>query len=304
MLRARSVYRTVAAMIIGLVLKHAVAQAGPYPPAAGQPGSTAIAYNDAQFVSWATSVQELNRGPMNIANAGAGLASFGTASNALGPAGTETSAVVSLGDGGHITLGFPAPIFNGAGADFAVFENSFADNFLELAFVEVSSDGSNFFRFPAVSLTPTATQVGSFGSLDPTNLHNLAGNYRGGFGTPFDLQELAGTSPLLDVNNVRAVRILDVVGSVDPLYASHDSLGNIVNDPWPTAFASGGFDLDGVGVIHQLPEPSAWALFSIGLLAVIRLAPTVHDKSMVPEFIQSHWNCNPVDQECRLCSRK
>jgi hypothetical protein len=34
-------------------------------------------------------------------------------------------------------------------------------------------------------------------------------------------------------------------------YASCDSQGHQINDPWPTPFPTGGFDLDAVGVIHQ-----------------------------------------------------
>ncbi len=232
-----------------------LALAGPFAPQAGQPGSTAIAAADPRFVEWANSVVNLTRGPQNISNPNLGLASFGTPANALGPsdAATNSAGVVSLGDGGQITLSFPQPICDGVGPDFAVFENGFASGglaFLELGFVEVSSDGTNFFRFPATSDTQTATQVASFGLLDATNLNNLAGKYVAGFGTPFDLSELAGVSPLLDVNDVRYVRIVDVVGSIDPLYATHDSVGNIVNDPWPTPTASSGFDLDAIGVIN------------------------------------------------------
>jgi hypothetical protein len=248
-----------------------LALAGPFAPQAGQPGSTAIAASDPRFVEWANTVVSLTRGPQNISNSSLGLASFGTPANALGPsdAATNSAGVVSLGDGGQITLGFAQPIRDGAGPDFAVFENGFASGglaFLELGFVEVSSDGTNFFRFPATSDTQTTTQVASFGLLDATNLNNLAGKYVAGFGTPFDLSELAGVSSLLDVNDVRFVRIVDVVGSIDPLYATHDSVGNIVNDPWPTPTVSSGFDLDAVGVINAVPEPSGVTIAIAALL--------------------------------------
>ena len=81
-----------------------------------------------------------------------------------------SSGVVSLGDGGYGILTFDEPIDNGLGWDFAVFENSFSDDFLELAFVEVSSDGINFFRFPATSLTQDIVQVGGFGNIDANEL--------------------------------------------------------------------------------------------------------------------------------------
>jgi len=257
-----------------VVLSCAVVRSGPFAPQAGQPDSTAIAGNDPRFVEWASSVQSLVRGPQNIANPSLGLASFGTPGNALGPsdAATNFSGVVSLGDGGQITLGFDKPIRNGTGPDFAVFENGFASGslaFLELGFVEVSSDGTNFFRFDATSDTPTASQVASFGLLDATNLNNLAGKYIAGFGTPFDLEELAGRSPLLDVDDVRFVRIVDVVGSINPLYATNDSFGNIVNDPWPTASSSSGFDLDAVGAINVVPEPSGATLMAMPTLLVV-----------------------------------
>ncbi|MFN6048554.1 MAG: T9SS C-terminal target domain-containing protein, partial [Bacteroidota bacterium] len=62
---------------------------------------------------------------------------MGTAAGAEGPA--ASNGVVSLGDGGIATLTFDPPITNGDGFDFAVFENTFLDTFLELAFVEVST---------------------------------------------------------------------------------------------------------------------------------------------------------------------
>lgn len=240
------------------------AWAGPYAPAAGQLGSTAIANSSSSIVEWANGFQNLVRGPLDIANPGLGNASFGTGNEALGLADGNASHIVSLGDGGQITLSFAQPITNGPGIDLAVFENSFADTFLELAFVEVSSNGTDFARFPAVSLTQTATQVGSFGSLDPTNLDNLAGKYRAGFGTPFDLSQVVGLSANVDVDHIQFVRIVDVIGTINSALGSHDSLGNLVNDPYNTPFASGGFDLDGVAVLHAIPEPASAVLLAIG----------------------------------------
>ncbi|MFK7784271.1 MAG: T9SS type A sorting domain-containing protein, partial [Crocinitomicaceae bacterium] len=49
------------------------------------------------------------------------------------------------------------------------------------------------------------------------------------------------------------VKIIDVVGMISGNHVQTDSNGNPINDPYPTAFASGGFDLDAVGVIHQGP---------------------------------------------------
>lgn len=227
--------------------------AGPYSPAAGQPGSTAVSKDDAGLVGWATAYQDYLPG----ANVDA---VWKTPEKALGKAVGDSFDIVTLGDGGRITLSFSASIFNGPGADFAVFENSFSDTFLELGWVEVSSDGSNFFRFPGVSLTANA--VGGFGSVDPTNIDGFGGKYRQGFGTPFDLQDLS-LAQGLDLNNVGYVRIVDIVGDG----SVRDVLGNPVFDPYPTS-GSPGFDLDAVGVLHAVPEPQTWLLLACGLLVI------------------------------------
>jgi hypothetical protein len=223
-----------------------------FAPQAGLPGSTAISASSSQFVGWATQCQ-VARGFLNIANKPLGFASAGDSSLAVGP---SNGSVVSLGDSGVAIVTFAHPIYNGSGADFAVFENGFrnpADSqeaFLELAFVEVSSDGVNYFRFPATSNTQNNVQIpGSGEYMDARLINNLAGKYVSGYGTPFDLQELAGITGL-DVNNIIAIRLVDVVGSIGA-HASYDNTGRIINDPYPTDFPTGGFDLDAVGAIYQ-----------------------------------------------------
>ncbi len=252
--------------------------AGPYAPAADQPGSTAVHQDSSCFVDWAASYVSLVRGFADISNPSNGLATFGSASNALGKAVGDSFDVVSLGDGGSITLTFNWPIANGEGPDFAVFENGFSDTFLELAFVGVSSDGVHYERFPSVSLTQTNTQVSGFGTLDPTDIYNLAGKYRQGYGTPFDLETLKDR-PLLNVSNVTHVRLVDVVGSLDAAYATVDSQDRRVNDPWPTSFASSGFDLDAVGVMHALVYgvPTAW------LAAYTNAAQPTHEQAALAD---------------------
>ena len=56
---------------------------------------------------------------------------------------------------------------------------------------------------------------------------------------------------VLDLQNISHIKIIDVIGSLNPLYASLDTAGNFINDPWPTPFPSSGFDLESVGVIHS-----------------------------------------------------
>ena len=249
------------------------AQAGPYPPAAGQPGSTAIHMLDPRFTGWATGWSDYDPGE-NVDS------TWRTPARALGRAAGNESDVVSLGDGGSITLTFGGYLSNQPGPDFAVFENSFNDTFLELAWVEVSSDGSNFYRFDNQSKNGP---VGGFGSVDPTNITGYAGKYRQGYGTPFDLDPLYflnkyGTDLSgLDLDRVTHIRIVDIVGNGNYL----DTFGNSIFDPTfsvdPEYPSSAGFDLDAVGAINFTPTPvplpaSFWLLTSglIGLSVLRR----------------------------------
>ena len=214
---------------------------------AGSEGCQGIHCQDPAILGWATTCT-IERGRQNITTPGV-FATYGTENDGVGAATEATGDVVSLGDYGIAVLTFDIPIQNGDGYDFAVFENSLNDSFLEMAFVEVSSDGVNYFRFPAISNSDTTVQVDNGGSVDATLIHNLAGKYRAGWGTPFDLEELAGNDDL-DINNITHIRLVDVVGCVAPRYATRDSRGHIINDPYPTPFYSSGFDLDGVCVLN------------------------------------------------------
>lgn len=236
-----------------IILTAAQAQ---YAPQVGVSGSTAIHAGSPSFSGWATQCV-VQRGYIDIADPGQGLVSSGADANGAGMADMN---LVSLGDSGIATLTFASSIYNGPGADFAVFENGFVDPgdpdmaFLELAFVEVSSDGQNFHRFPPHSLTPLSPQIPMAGVfMDARLINNLAGKYVSMNGTPFDLQELSGIQGL-DIDHITHVRLVDVIGSISSLYGTQDSSGNLINDPYPTNIPTGGFDLDAVGVIHMNPS--------------------------------------------------
>ena len=217
-----------------------------FPGPVGTLGTTAMYKDSSAFVAWGIQCK-VTRGYQDKSNTSLGYATVGDSSMVTGKA---DGSIVSLGDGGIAVVTFSNPISNAAGYDFAVFENAFNDSFLELAFVEVSSDGINYFRFPPTSNLPTSPQYTNDASMDATKIDNLAGKYRSLYGTPFDLQELSGI-PLLDINAITHVKIIDVVGSINTLYATYDKNNNIINDPWPTPFPSSGFDLDAVGIINE-----------------------------------------------------
>ncbi|MHC4205920.1 MAG: DUF4465 domain-containing protein [Planctomycetota bacterium] len=209
-------------------------------------------------------------------------------SYALGPATGDRLDIVSLGDlnrqqiddgltPGQITLSFDEPIRQQDGYEFVVFENGFTSDvsletgsvaglmFAELGYVEVSSNGVDFARFPAVSLAAEA--VGSYGTIEISNVYNLAGKHPNGTGTPFDLQEIADepdvVSGLVDLNDIRYVRIVDIPGSgdfydravthIDPAsgpFRDYYSDNHPIYDAWVT-FGSGGVDVEAVGVLHE-----------------------------------------------------
>ncbi|MEQ8234591.1 MAG: PEP-CTERM sorting domain-containing protein [Gammaproteobacteria bacterium] len=254
-------------LALGVLFSTPRALAGPFAPAAGQPGSTAVAKTSSAFAGWATAVADYQPGA-TVAN------EWRTPARALGPAVGDAFDIVSLGNQGRITLTFGGTLYDGPGWDFAVFENSINASFLELAFVEVSSNGSTFVRFPAFSLTPAP--VGGFGSLDPTNVDGLAGKYQQGYGTPFDLGLFAGANiPGFDRNAVTHVRLVDVKGDGSERDNWPASVGgpNPIYDVYPTV-GSVGFDLDAVGVryLEAAPPPAPVPLPGTALLVLAPLA--------------------------------
>jgi len=233
------------------------------------------------FRGWATEVVSYEPGP--------GLdVQWTDPGSALGPATGDRLDIVSLGElsaeqidqglpPGQITLYFDEPIRQGRGYDFVVFENGFISNlsletgsvtgemFAEFGYVEVSSNGVDFVRFPAVSLTDELT--GRYGTVEISKIYNLAGKHPNGTGTPFDLREIVNdpmvVSGLVDVNDIRYVRIVDIPGggdfyddamlSVDPTtWPDWDfySDGHPIYDAWPTR-GSGGLDLEAIGVLNE-----------------------------------------------------
>lgn len=203
---------------------------------------------------------------------------------------TDTYGFIGIDSPGSITFYFSTGIFNGAGADLAVRENGFGSGagfFAELAFVEVSSNGVDFARFPSISLNTTTTStVGTFQYYDMTNVHNLAGKHASNLATPFDLQDLVGNDLVLagtvDLSSITYIRLVDVVGNPASSGAAGavDSLGNRILDNW-TTYDSAGFDValvggfpQAVGILNPsalaVPEPSTLGLFFSGMLLFFR----------------------------------
>ena len=265
-----------------------------------------------------------------------GQSSFSDAALALGPVTGDEFNVVSLGDlttaqiagnapVGRITLSFtdaqhPAPIRDLPGADFVVFENGVVAAystggagvggvFAELAYVEVSSDGVNFARFPSVSLTPGTVTTNEilhrYDTLDATNIFNLAGKHVNAsgesWGTPFDLAALANhplvTAGTVNLNNVRYVRIVDIPGN-GSFFDSALPVPHPIFDPWRT-IGSGGFDLEAVGAISVALTFDAWQDLH-GLTGAQRGPQADPDGDGVPNIVECAFGMEPLIPDAGL----
>jgi hypothetical protein len=257
----------------GLLLCVAVgAAAGPYsgPEDTTNAIDPAIPSASPRFIEWANAID-----PTRTAFAPRGSSSISsTGFNSLGD--LNAAEIAAGARPGVLTVTFPTGVRDGAGPDFAIFENGFtyptpALLVAELAYVEVSTDGVAFARFPSISTnTGWSGDFGQgFGGFDSENLFNLAGKHAAGFGTPFDLAALV-TDPLvasgaIDLQSIQYVRLVDIPGNGSFV----DSLGNPILDAWLTS-GTGGFDFrlpvgQGIGVLNAVPEPCAALLALLAL---------------------------------------
>ncbi len=77
-------------------------------------GSKSVHKDDISIVAWASSA-EVVLGPLQINDSTHGYPTMGTDTSALGP---FDGSVLSLGDGGVVTIGFEQSIKNNPGYDF------------------------------------------------------------------------------------------------------------------------------------------------------------------------------------------
>ncbi|PCJ63707.1 MAG: hypothetical protein COA58_15295 [Bacteroidetes bacterium] len=208
----------------------------------GELGSKSVHKDATSIIAWASG-GTLNRGYRQINDTAEGRVAVGTLESALG---SFDGSVVSLGDGGSIILTFDSPIQNNEGYDFAVFENGFKVGFsyyLELAHVEVSENGIDYTRFPSECVVDSSFQTNNFSYTKPEELYNLAGKHQAPYGTLFDLEEIG-------LSEIKYIKLIDVVGSIIDSIGTRDSKGRIINEPFPSPFESGGFDLDAVAAVN------------------------------------------------------
>lgn len=180
--------------------------------------------------------------------------------------------LVSLGDGGSITLAFlDNAAFDGPGPDLIVFENVLlaagtGDPFIEAAVVEVSIDGADWRRFPFDFVPPdppsSLIRDESHFPIGFAGVHPTLTNSTNGV-DPLDPMVAGGDAfDLADVGLpfARFVRIVDSQGLTDgdgdPVVDDGDLL------PFTPA-ATAGFDLDAVAAVHAtVPSPVAgWGLY-------------------------------------------
>ena len=295
------------------------AAAGPFPDY-----NQGILSNDARIVSWATGWQNyIQPDPASGGFSHDNSNQSNSIDNAVLGAPTDftlngtTKHVLSLGHGASITLTFGQSVPRQGSWNFAVFNNAFlstapglanrgggtnyvydgqgtnlipvarGNNFIwtKPAFVDVSSDATNWARFPVTYWNTDVLFQASVPdtpdhwlSQDVTMIDGLAGKYVLQYGTPFSLSTLTNApqviSGLVDLNNIRYVRLTDVIGDG----STTDQYGNVIRSPYydgtqlpalvPTPDSStDGFCLRGVAILETpLPTIGAAGMTQTGFL--------------------------------------
>jgi hypothetical protein len=282
------------------------AVAGPFPDY-----NQGILSNDTRIIGWATGWQDyVQPDPSSGGFSHNNSNQTDSISNAILGAPTDftlngtTKHVLSLGHGASITLTFGQPIPRQGSWNFAVFNNAFlstapglinrgggtnyvydgqgtnlapvarGNNFVwtKPAFVDVSSDDTNWARFPVTywntDILFQATVPDSpdhWLSQDVTMIDGLAGKFILQYGTPFSLAALTNAPQVIggsvNLDNIRYVRLTDVVGDG----STADQYGNPIYSPYydgtqlpalvPTPDSStDGFCLRGVAIL-ETPAP-------------------------------------------------
>jgi hypothetical protein len=295
------------AITTAVALRAFSAAAGPFPDY-----NQGALSNDARIIGWVSGWQDYihlnsasggychnnNGQPDSIDNAVLGAPADFTMNG-------TTKHVLALGHGSSITLTFGRPIPNHSGWNFAVFNNAFLDtspalagrgggtnyayyasgtnlvpvtrgyNFVwcKPAFVDASSDATNWTRFPVTYLNTDVLFQSSVPdstdhwlSQDATMIDGLAGKTISQYGTPFSLSVLTNDpkvlSGVVDLNDIRYIRLTDVIGDG----STSDQYGNPIYSPYydgsqvPSLVAApdsatDGFCLRGVAIL-DVPVPA------------------------------------------------
>jgi hypothetical protein len=301
------------AIIMAAALGATGAAAGPFPDY-----NQGILSNDARIVGWATGWQDyIHPDPSSGGYCHNSAGQSDSIDNAILGAPTDftmngtTDHVLALGHASSITVTFGGPIPSGAGWNFAVFENSFLDNssalagrgggtnyvhdnngtnlvpvargynfvWTKLAFVDVSSDDTNWARFPATyfntdvlfqATVPDSPQ--HWLSQDATMISGLAGTTALQYGEPFSLSVLTNNPNVLSgavqLNNIRYIRLTDVIGDGSNL----DQYGNPIYEPY--------YDGTQVPLLVAAPDSATDGFCLRGVATLVVPTPTITGAQM------------------------
>jgi hypothetical protein len=296
------------AIITAVALTATSAAAGPFPDY-----NQGIQSNDVRITGWATGwLNYIQPDPASGGYSHDNAGQSDSISNAVLGAPSNftmdgtTEHVLALGHGASITVTFGGPIPYGPGGNFAVFENSFLDNssalagrgggtnfvyfnsgtnlvpiargnnfiWTKLAFVDVSSDDTNWARFPPTyfntdllfqASVPDSPQ--HWLSQDATMISGLAGATVLQYGQSFSLLVLTNNPNVLSgavqLNNIRYIRFTDVIGDGSNL----DQYGNPIYEPY--------YDGTQLPSLAAAPDASTDGFCLRGVATLVVPAPTV-----------------------------